>query len=335
MGQGGSIPDVQNYGVGTMGPIGPMGPLGPVGPIGTMGPMGLPGTMGPIGLTGPIGPQGQTGMDGTMGPIGPMGLIGTMGPIGPMGPQGPASGTMGPMGPAGTMGPIGLAAIKSISVLNTIGTLGFTLNDGTVNPIPSNFTSELVKGNSLWCADGNICSLPDNKNTIVFGTTGSNISARPDGNGLIFNAKGRLSKFYSDQTILDDTRLINGLGPHMINFYLKTNKCFDSGNIGTSGSNTGEWECNVNSKNQHWYYHPLTGQLKSRGSGLCLDTYDSAWNLKTCNASNINQKFEMDKGLLRAYNGGYTTCVSSNNTQRKAACNNSDNGQALMFTDIP
>ena len=63
-----------------------------------------------------------------------LGLIGQTGSVGPMGPLGP----VGPMGPPG--------------------------KDGEI-------TNEFIKANSIWCADGAICSIPSTKIGLDFGTT--------------------------------------------------------------------------------------------------------------------------------------------------------------------
>jgi hypothetical protein len=65
------------------------------------------------------------------------GLTGPIGPQGPLGPQGPP----GPIGPPGPSG-----------------------KDGDI-------TSDYLKANSLWCADGQICMIPSTKTGIDFGTT--------------------------------------------------------------------------------------------------------------------------------------------------------------------
>lgn len=87
-----------------------------------------------------------------------MSLAKTFGLVGPQGPQGP----LGPLGPLGPIGPIGPQGIS-----------------GEV-------TNEYLKANSLWCADGQICSIPSNKTGIDFGTTQFYNS---------INAKGDLSDF--------------------------------------------------------------------------------------------------------------------------------------------
>jgi hypothetical protein len=104
------------------------GEAGARGPKGSQGDTGL---RGPQGETGLRGPQGETG---TMGPIG---LTGTMGPFGLSG----INGTMGPIGLTGTMGPMG-----------PFGGPPLSLSDVT--------NTTFLKKNLMWCADGNICSVP-------------------------------------------------------------------------------------------------------------------------------------------------------------------------------
>lgn len=66
-----------------------------------------------------------------------LGLKGNIGPQGPLGPPGPP-GPIGPQGPQGLSGEV---------------------------------TNEYLKANSLWCTDGQICSIPSTKTGIDFGTT--------------------------------------------------------------------------------------------------------------------------------------------------------------------
>lgn len=87
-----------------------------------------------------------------------MGLASLAGLIGPQGPKGP-QGPLGPQGPVGPMGPKG--------------------SNGEV-------TNDFLKRNSLWCADGQMCSIPLDKTGIDFG--GAQIY-----NSI--NAKGNLSDF--------------------------------------------------------------------------------------------------------------------------------------------
>ena len=75
-----------------------------------------------------------------------LGLIGPQGPLGPQGPQ-------GPLGLPGKAGQI---------------------------------TNDFMKANSIWCADGQICSIPSTKTGIDFGTTQMY---------NIINSKGILSDF--------------------------------------------------------------------------------------------------------------------------------------------
>ena len=81
-----------------------------------------------------------------------LGLIGPQGPLGPLGP-------IGPLGPQGPIGPPG--------------------KDGEI-------TNDFMKANSIWCADGQICSIPLTKTGIDFGTTQMY---------NIINSKGILSDF--------------------------------------------------------------------------------------------------------------------------------------------
>jgi hypothetical protein len=97
----------------------------PIGSMGVPGPMGKQGIPGERGQTGPMGPMGPIGDPGPSGPMGPMGMPGPMGPRGEIGP-------MGPMGPQGA----GYDSPESINYL---------------------------KQNTMWCADGEMCTVPGNK----------------------------------------------------------------------------------------------------------------------------------------------------------------------------
>lgn len=157
MGQGQSGPQ------GLKGPIGPIGPLGPEGKQGSIGLQGIQGIEGPIGKTGPIGIQGPIGPEGKKGDQGIPGLVGPQGLQGLQGLQGfqgipGVSNIPGPIGSIGQTGPQGI-----------IGPIG---PQGPIGEVSKDF----MKGNSLWCADGELCKIPNTKKGIDFGYGGSKIS---------------------------------------------------------------------------------------------------------------------------------------------------------------
>ncbi len=267
---------------GPLGPLGPQGPIGLTGPIGTMGPRGLTGLTGPAGpagpangTMGPIGPQGlvgPTGPMGTLGPIGltgltgtmgPRGLTGTLGPIGLTGPVGPA----GPTGLTGTMGPIGLAAIKNILLTDTSGTLSFNLLDGTSARIPSNFTSQLIQGSSLWCADGSLCNIPNNNTGISFNTNGTSIYTTSD-NKLNIKAPNGLSIYNGNtlQATVSDKLMIGTMDivKEITDLKNKTQKLNSSGDISSDRIAIGQWQLITDSwstddTNRSFYLKKISG----------------------------------------------------------------------------
>lgn len=109
------------------------GPQGPLGPRGDKGdPSIIPGPQGPQGLLGPQGPQGNKGDKGDTGDRG------GLGPLGPAGPQG----VQGNKGDTGAQGP------------------------------PGDVSKDFMKGNSLWCADGELCKIPAGKTGIDYHSIG-------------------------------------------------------------------------------------------------------------------------------------------------------------------
>ena len=120
---------------------------------------------------------------------GPKGETGTMGPIGLTGPQG-LQGLQGLQGETGTMGPIGLTGPQGIQgIKGDKGDKGETGSDYKDTNAISWFKERV-----MWCADGNICNIPANKN-VGIGTTSplqklhvqGNITV-PAGNGIQFSS---------------------------------------------------------------------------------------------------------------------------------------------------
>ena len=91
-----------------------------------------------IGALGPAGPKGDRGDQGALGPKGDKGDQGALGPAGPKGDKG----DQGAMGAMGAMGPIGPKGDKG--------------DQGLVGPSGSG----MDKKNTLWCADGAYCEVP-------------------------------------------------------------------------------------------------------------------------------------------------------------------------------
>jgi hypothetical protein len=94
-----------------------------------------------------------------------MGQAGSKGVQGVQGIQG-KSGEVGPRGPQGIPG-------KDTGIKGDIGPQGIPGKDGS----PGEVSKQFLKDNSLWCADGSICSLPTNK-TLRFET--NDFSMHPD-----------------------------------------------------------------------------------------------------------------------------------------------------------
>lgn len=121
---------------GAQGIQGIQGPQGPLGPRGDKGdPSIIPGPQGPQGLLGPQGPQGPQGNKGDKGDTGDRGGLGPLGPAGPQGVQ-------GNKGDTGAQGP------------------------------PGDVSKDFMKGNSLWCADGELCKIPAGKTGIDYHSIG-------------------------------------------------------------------------------------------------------------------------------------------------------------------
>ena len=93
------------------------------------------GPEGPIGPAGPRGPAGEIGRSGATGSTGSTGSAGPVGPVGPIGPT-------GPVGPKGD----GYDSASSVAYLKKV---------------------------VMWCADGELCSIPVGKNTVSFPNGGT------------------------------------------------------------------------------------------------------------------------------------------------------------------
>lgn len=128
------------------------GPFKVKGERGVQGPSGPVGPQGPIGLTGPAGPQGIQGPQGVVGPIGPIGPQGAKGDKGDRGD----TGAVGPQGPAGVTGPRGLQGEPG--PIGPQGPAGSIADD---NAWRTGLTPR-----TLWCADGEVCTLPTGKTAI-------------------------------------------------------------------------------------------------------------------------------------------------------------------------
>jgi hypothetical protein len=109
---------------------------------------GPQGPLGPKGSTGSTGPKGSSGSQGSQGPQGIMGLTGSQGPIGPGGGAKGDTGSQGAKGDTGGIGNRGLTGDTGAQ-----GSQGTAGKDGTADVT-------LVKPNTLWCADGELCTLP-------------------------------------------------------------------------------------------------------------------------------------------------------------------------------
>lgn len=120
------------------------------------GPQGPLGPEGPEGPRGPLGPEGLPGKDGVNGKDGKDGVSNIPGPEGPRGPRGP-DGPEGPRGPEGPKGEV---------------------------------TKDFMKGNSLWCADGELCKIPTGKKGIDWNNGTTKITG--DANNLVMTGNNNV-----------------------------------------------------------------------------------------------------------------------------------------------
>jgi len=104
------------------------------------------------GQPGPIGPQGPSGQQGPKGDRGETGAPSSV--PGPQGPSGPA----GPMGPQGVVGPVGAQGPK-----------------GADGEVTNAALTTRLQTQTMWCADGDICKIPQGKKGIDWGYGASKI----------------------------------------------------------------------------------------------------------------------------------------------------------------
>jgi Collagen triple helix repeat (20 copies) len=143
---------------------------------GPQGIQGIPGQKGDTGLTGPAGIQGNRGETGLTGPQGIQGI----------------PGQKGDTGLAGIQGQIGLAGIQGIQ--------GLPGKDGEV-------TNQFLKENSLWCADGDICTVPKN----IVSSKDITISGKSVFQGLLTSKGGAI---FETGSTFDGFSNLNGPSTH-------------------------------------------------------------------------------------------------------------------------
>ncbi len=216
----------------------------------------------------PPGPQGIQGPQGVQGPQGPKGesitdisvqngifkVTTSSGEVF----QAPAGGPPGPQG----------VGIKSIGLDNSDGSLKFNLTDGTSSGISTQFTSNLLESNTLWCGgtSGNLCVLPPTKKGIDWGYGGSRIIDNNEltvytDNNLKFNiantSVGQMTKdglYYKGRDILGELDELKK----------KTQKFNNDGNISSDRINIGDWSIITDSwstddGNKAMYFKKIVG----------------------------------------------------------------------------
>lgn len=109
---------------------------------------------------------------------------GNPGPVGPLGPQG-LKGDKGDKGDSGTVGWNDFNEPQKLELVNKLknfpefkgpkGDQGEKGEKGDVGSIDSDANKAFLRGNSLWCADGELCKVPQGKKGLDWGYGGSKI----------------------------------------------------------------------------------------------------------------------------------------------------------------
>lgn len=124
------------------------------------GPPGAPGLKGAVGLTGERGPQGETGPRGPTGETGPQGPKGDKGDKGDQGPQGFTKWS-------------DFSRVEKDSLIGELanntafrGGRGLKGEPGPQGPpgiVDTPENKKFLKENAMWCADGGLCTIPQDK----------------------------------------------------------------------------------------------------------------------------------------------------------------------------
>ena len=109
-----------------------------------------------------------------------------------------------------------------------------------------------------------------------------------------------------------------------------SNRCLDSDQFG-DGQN-GAYDCQENSRNQHWFIDPIRGQIRAANGGKCLEDNGSKIFLQNCNQWVMRQTFDLNDGRLKVRS--HEGCVDMNpsNTNRRWTCEYNDN-MRIRFID--
>jgi hypothetical protein len=121
-------------------------------------------------------------------------------------------------------------------------------------------------------------------------------------------------------------------GLYQIQMYKQpnANTCLDVSQFSATGK--GAAVCDVNNKNQQFYYNPMTGQLKNATSGKCLEFSNNAFHFNnTCSDSENQQLFKFEH-LLKWKNGD---CVDVGNNLRHSSCDSNNGNQTMKWNYIP
>lgn len=265
--------------------------------------------------------MGQQSIEGPEGPEGPRGDPGPMGPKGDQGAPGPAGGPPGPQGIQGIQGPKG---------------------EGYDSPS----SKQYLQANTVWCADGKLCTLPKGaqfsgtstqqghtftelgniqgnssapNNWSINHTDGSTVASFPtNGNYTQINLKGPV-KVTGDIYASWDAKLnhlyatgISRLADLDVSGPTKLNNLEASGN-----TKLNKLQVSGNTEVEGLKFSYTGPYLIKTNSDKCWDTGQWGNNdnkgLLDCQQDNLNQRFMFNPVTGSVKNLGNNQCLSHNN----------------------
>lgn len=249
-----------------------------------------------------------------------------------------ATGAKGAAGAKGDTGPKGDPGVKGDP-----GAKGDAGKDGEV-------TYEDLKAKSMWCADGQLCTVPnsialedktirlrtkpDNNHGIRFDTSADGPIMYGNRGGLLAtggNGNNKVAGWDREKFIVHKNIEVLGnikfgsLGPYQMKFH-GLNKCADV----AQNNGLGRWNCNKSAAQQFWW-NPVTGKLQAH-NGACLEIMDNnnAVDWRACTSS-AAQVFTMDEHR-RLRHGD--KCIDVSHQRKLDNCNKDGTGQMFSFEDI-